>query len=122
MLRAGVLSVVVLGLAGTASAQEGGAAAACVSPPAPAAWSTGEPPAKPTPPKCMNLKNNTHTCSNKQFNAYNQQIGAYNDELKKRIDGFNAYNRELMLWQRGVSDYIRCEQDRLNVEMDALRD
>lgn len=123
MRLASLLAPAAILLAGAAHAQETTTPSpVCAPPSAPQAWSAGDPPAKPVPPKCLNLKNNTHTCSSRQFSGYNAQIAAYNEELKKRIDGFNAYNRELLTFQRGVSDFIRCEQDRLSAQMDALSD
>lgn len=101
------------------AAQEGQApaaapTAACTVPTPPAPYVPAALPAEPTPPKCLNLKTNITTCSDRVFNEWNAKMKVVNDAKRARVNEMNAYNREIAKYQHAATDYAQCEQDRVS--------
>lgn len=101
------------------AAQEGQAPAApaaapCVVPTAPPPYMPAALPAEPTPPKCLNLKTNITTCSDRVFSEWNSKMKVVDDAKRARVNEMNAYNREIAKYQHAATDYAQCEQDRVS--------
>jgi len=86
----------------------------CNPPAAPPLYLPAALPPAPAPPKCINTKTNTTTCSTKVFNAYSAEVNAHNDLKRARVAEMNAYTRELQKYQHAATNYAQCEQDRVS--------
>lgn len=90
------------------------AAAPCAVPAPPTPYVPAALPAEPTPPKCLNLKTNITTCSDRVFNEWNTKMNVVNEAKRTRVNEMNAYNREIAKYQHAATDYAQCEQDRVS--------
>jgi hypothetical protein len=86
----------------------------CNPPTAPPLYLPAALPPAPTPPKCIDTRTNTTTCSTKVFNTYSAALNAHNDLKRARVAEMNAYTRELQKYQHAATDYAQCEQDRVS--------
>jgi len=91
-----------------------GGPSACNPPVAPPLYLPAALPPAPVPPKCINVKTNTTTCSTKVFNDYSADVNTHNGLKRARVAEMNAYTRELQKYQHAATDYAQCEQDRVS--------